>query len=232
MRSLFRAPALAAALLAAGFGAASAQQGPAAPAATPPASPGPTAAAPAGPPPVLSVLVIDVSALLQNSKAAKMVRSQMEEKQAEYRREIQRQEEQLRQQRDELQRQQASLSREAMEQKGREFQQRVGELDRNVQGKRQALERSNNDALEKIQEAMLKIIADIAKQRKVNLVFQRTEVVLFDPAFDITDEVLRRLDEDLPSLTVSFVTPTPPAAATPASPAQPQPTAGNRPRRR
>ncbi|MBV9858863.1 MAG: OmpH family outer membrane protein [Alphaproteobacteria bacterium] len=162
-------------------------------------------------------MVVDVQSLLQNSKAAKMVRTQLEQKRAEYAKEISHQEEILRQERDTLQRQQASLSPESLNQKGREFQQKVNDLDRNVQGKRQALEKSNGEALEKIQDAMLKIIADIAKERKANLVFQRAELVLFDQAFDVTDDVLQKLDEQLPTLTVNFATPV--AAAGPGGPA-------------
>ena len=183
-----------------------------------PAPPPPTPAqaspptAPPGLPSTLTVLVVDVQALLQNSKAAKMVRGQIEQKRNEYTKEISHQEETLRAERDALQRQQASLSPDALNQKGREFQQKVNDLERNVQGKRQALEKSNGDALSKIQEEMLKIIADIAKQRKANLVFQRTDLVLFDQSFDVTDEVLQKLDEQMPALTVDFVTPTPPPA--------------------
>jgi outer membrane protein len=148
-----------------------------------------------------------------------MVRQQIEQKRAEYAKEISHEEQALRQERDALQRQQASLSAEALNQKGREFQQKVNELDKSVQGKRQALERSNGEALEKIQGAMLKIITELAKDRKANLVFQRSELVLFDQAFDVTDEVLQKLDEQLPTMTVNFSppqgapTPAPAAAA-------------------
>jgi len=212
-----------------GVGSALAQQPPA----TPPAPAAPAPAAPAAsttPPAVptnLSVIVVDVQALLQNSKAAKMVREQIEGKRAEYAKEISHQEEVLRQERDTLQRQQASLSAEQLNAKGRDFQAKVNELDRDVQAKRQALERSNADALQKIQEVMVKIITDIAKDRKANLVFQRSELVLFDQGFDVTDEVLQKLDEQMPTLTVNFVAPVPAAtpdagaAAATQAPAQP-----------
>ena len=177
-----------------------------------PPEPPPTPAA-AG----LNILVVDVQSLLQNSKSAKMVRQQIEQKRAEYAKEISQQEEALRKERDALQRQQASLSAEALNQKGREFQAKVNELDRSVQAKRQALERSNAEALEKIQQAMLKIITDLAKDRKANLVFQRSELVLFDQGFDVTDQVLQKLDEQLPTLTVNFVAPV--ASNAPAEPA-------------
>jgi Skp family chaperone for outer membrane proteins len=205
-------------------GNAVAQQAPPAPAAPPEPSP----SAPLPSPQNLTVMVVDVQALLQNSKAAKMVRSQIEQKRGEYTKEISHQEELLRAERDALQRQQASLSPESLNQKGREFQQKVNELERNVQGKRQALEKSNGDALQKIQEEMLKIIADIAKQRKANLVFQRSDLVLFDQMFDVTDEVMQKLDEQMPTLTVEFVAPVPPSAsATPSASAPTNPPAPN-----
>jgi outer membrane protein len=192
--------------------------------APPPPAPFPTAQN-------LTVMVVDVQALLQNSKAAKLVRSQIEQKRGEYTKEISHQEESLRAERDALQRQQASLSPESLNQKGRDFQQKVNDLEKNVQGKRQALEKSNGDALQKIQEEMLKIIADIAKQRKANLVFQRTDLVLFDQAFDVTDEVLQKLDEQMPTLTVNFVAPVPPSAsASPPAPAAPSGSAAPTPK--
>jgi Skp family chaperone for outer membrane proteins len=204
-----------------------------APPATSPPAEAPQPPTPPAPLPTaqnLTVMVVDVQALLQNSKAAKMVRSQIEQKRGEYTKDISHQEESLRAERDALQRQQASLSPEVLNQKGRDFQQKVNDLERNVQGKRQALEKSNGDALQKIQEEMLKIIADIAKQRKSNLVFQRTDLVLFDQAFDVTDEVLQKLDEQLPTLSVNFVAPVPPSAsasspapAASGSPAPPNP---------
>lgn len=195
-----------------GVGGALAQQ-------TPPAPP-----APGAPPANLSVMVVDVQALLQNSKAAKMVRQQMEAKRADYAKDISHQEETLRQERDALQRQQPSLSPEQLNTKGREFQTKVNDLDKNVQAKRQALERSNADALEKIQEAMIKIITDIAKERKANLVFQRSQLVLFDQGFDVTDQVLQKLDEQMPTLNVDFVAPVvanAPAEGAPAAPTPP-----------
>ena len=203
------APLVAVFLISVAFGQAEAQQAPPSPAA----------------PPILNVLVVDVQSLLQNSKSAKMVRQQIEQKRSEYAKEISQQEEGLRRERDALQRQQASLSADALNKKGREFQQKVNELDHSVQAKRQTLEKSNAEALESIQSVILKIITEIAKDKKANLVFQRSELVLFDNSFDVTDQVLSKLDEQLPTLTVSFAAETPPAstsANTEAPPAKQQ----------
>jgi len=207
-----------------GIGGALAQQ----PQPAPPAQPAnPPAPAPAPAiPQTLSIMVVDVQALLQNSKAAKMVRQQIEGKRAEYAKDISHQEEALRQERDALQRQQSSLTAEQLNAKGREFQTKVNDLDRDVQAKRQALERSNADALQKIQEVMVKIITDIAKDRKANLVFQRTDLVLFDQGFDVTDQVLQKLDEQMPTMNVTFVAPVA-ANATDTNNPNPAPAAAN-----
>jgi outer membrane protein len=205
-----------------GIGGALAQQ----PQPAPPAQPGtPPAPVPAPIPQSLTIMVVDVQALLQNSKAAKMVRQQIEGKRADYAKEISHQEEALRQERDALQRQQSTLTAEQLNAKGREFQAKVNDLDRDVQAKRQALERSNADALQKIQEVMVKIITDIAKDRKANMVFQRTDLVLFDQGFDVTDQVLQKLDEQMPTMDVTFVAPVAANAPDPNNPAAttPQP---------
>ena len=226
------------ALLCSLAGSAFAQAPPAPPAPAPPGPAPSPPAPPATPPPnaapmPLTVMVVDVQALLQNSKAAKMVRGQIEQKRNEYTKEISHQEEALRAERDTLQRQQASMSADALNQKGREFQQKVNDLERNVQGKRQALEKSNGEALSKIQEQMLKIIADIAKDRKANLVFQRADLVLFDQSFDVTDEVLQKLDELMPTLTVDFTVPPPAATPNPPAPvAQPTAAAPAKPKKK
>jgi Skp family chaperone for outer membrane proteins len=204
------APLIVAVALGGLFAAAQAQQTPPAPAAAP------------APAPALNILVVDVQALLQNAKPAKMVRQQIEQKRNEFQKEMKSQEDVLRQEHDTLQRQQSSLSAEAFNQKGRDFQQKLNEFDKSMQSKRQILEKANSEAVEKINEVMLKIIADIAKERKANLVFLRSELVLFDQNFDVSDEVLQKLDDQLPALTVNFAAPVaanapggsnPPAAA-------------------
>lgn len=199
------------------LGSAQAQQKPPAPAAAPPP---PAPAATPATPRTLNVLVVDVQSLLQNSKSAKMVHDQLEAKRNEFQKDLSHQEELLKRERDTLQRQQASLSPEALSQKERLLQQKLADFDHNMQIKRQILEHANAEALQKIQGEMMKIITQIAKDRKANLVLQRSELVMFDQSFDVTDAVLQKLDEQLPTLAVNFVAPA--ATDTPtAAPARP-----------
>ena len=174
-------------------------------------SPAP-AASPATAPPSLNVLVVDVQALLRNSKSAKLAAQQIQQKKAEYAKDFQHREEALLRERDTLQRQQASLTPEALNKKAREFQQKANALEESAKATGDLLERANNEALESIQSVVFKIITEIAKERKANMVFQRSQLVLFDNGFDVTEQVLTKLDEQLPTLTVSFASETPASA--------------------
>jgi hypothetical protein len=63
------------------------------------------------------------------------------------------------------------------------------------------------------------IVTEMATEKNVNLVFQSTQLVIVRPSFNVTDTVLQKLDERLPSLSVNIVEE--PAANTPAPAAQP-----------
>jgi outer membrane protein len=200
---------------------AEAQQAPAAPAAgvsgTAPSAANP-AASTASPQP-LNVMVVNIQTLLRKSKAAGTVLQQLEQKRTEYAKEMSKQDEVLRHENETLQQQASSLSPDALNKKKQEIQQKLNEFDKNVQSKRQALERSNAEASQKIQTVVRDIITEMATERKVNLVFQSTQLVMFSPDFDVTDTVLQKLDERLPSLTVNVVEE--PMANGPAPAAQP-----------
>lgn len=170
----------------------------------------------------LTVIVVDIQKLMQDSKAARMVRNQIEQKRLQYAREISRQEQTLRTERDVLQREQATLSPKVLSARGHAYQEKVNALERSVQEKRQALEKSNGEAITRIQQVILQILADIMAQRKANLVLPRSDILLFDKKFDVTDQVLQQLDQRLPALTVSFAAPAAPAK--PAARAHPAPT--------
>ena len=124
-------------------------------------------------------------------------------------------ENELQQMRDQLERERNTLSSDAFSAKTREYQQRFDALDRTVQGQRQALQKSYNEAMTKIENTALQIIAQVASEHKANMVLTRAAVLFAANNLDITAEVTKRLDAQLPSMQVklpaSVVTPPAPA---------------------
>jgi Skp family chaperone for outer membrane proteins len=165
-------------------------------------------------PPV--VLVIDINQIMRTAKAAKSVQSQLEKTQAAYQQQITKQEEDLRAQDQELARQRTILAADAFADRRKQFEQKVGDVQKDVQSKRKALDQSYNDAMGKVQAAMVEIVSQIATEKRANLVLPKSEVVLVDKNIDFTEETLKRLDVKLPDVKVN----PPSTTAAPATAAQ------------
>jgi outer membrane protein len=165
----------------------------------------------------LNIMVVDVQSLFQQSKAARAVGHQIDAKREEYRKEMAAAAQKLNKEKDTLQRAQGSLSPAALNKKEIKFQQEVSAFNVLYKGKAEALQKSGNEALGKIQQAILQIIRKVAQQRKADLVFQRGQLLYWDQSFDVTAEVLKQLDKELPTLAVSFSAAAPPPARPPSA---------------
>jgi outer membrane protein len=152
----------------------------------------------------LVVVVVDTTRVLQESKAGKTIQSQMQQQVSVYQKTITKQDEELSAAQQDLQRQQTILAQDAFAVKLKEFDQRVNDARKRAQEAQQSLTESQRGAVATVEDAMLHIVADLAKERGANLVLNKSTVVMFDTHFDVTDDIIKRLDEKLPAVTVSF----------------------------
>jgi Skp family chaperone for outer membrane proteins len=171
----------------------------------------------------LVVLVVDARRVMIDSKAGKAIQMQMQQQFASYQKNISQQEQELVSAQQELQRQQTILSQDAFAAKAKEFDQRIADARRKAQEAQGELARAEGQAQDKERLALQEILASIAKEHSANIILDKSTVLLFDSHFEITDEVMKRLDEKLPNVTVVFSSPgTPvPAAQPPAKAATP-----------
>jgi outer membrane protein len=146
------------------------------------------------------IITVDVQQILNNSQVAKNIQNQMSERTDRITKEVAAQENELRRTQDELERQRTVLSTDSFNARMRDFQQRYDALDHGVQTTRQSLQQAYNDAMTKVETTALQIIADIAGERKANLVVTKAAVLFEAQTLDITQEVIRRLDEKLPEV--------------------------------
>ncbi len=80
------------------------------------------------------------------------------------------------------------------------FEQEVKKSQQAIVDKGVALEKSKLEALKAIQSEIAKITADIADEKKLQIVVDRKFVVIAEQSLDITEEVLKRLDEKVKSI--------------------------------
>ncbi|HXP12803.1 MAG TPA: OmpH family outer membrane protein, partial [Stellaceae bacterium] len=115
-------------------------------------------------PPV--IIIADINQILRDAKAAKDVQVQLDKAMMGYSKAVTAQENELQKMRDELERQRATLTPDAFSARARAYQQRFDSLDHSVQANRQAMQQSYNEAMTKVENTALQIVAEIAAERK------------------------------------------------------------------
>ena len=167
---------------------------------------GPLPAQPA-PLPAPVILIVDLQQILQEAKAAKGVQAIINQEYSSYTKEVSQQEDELQKARGDLERQRTILAPEAFNTRARDLQQRYDELGQVVQGRRQSLQQSLNEAMLQVKNAALAVIADIVKERKANLVIEKQAVVFEADGMDVTADAVARLDQKLTSVPVNLPKP-------------------------
>jgi outer membrane protein len=162
------------------------------------------------------ILIVDLQQILQDAKAAKGVQAIINQEYSSYTKEVAQQEDELQKARAELERQRTVLAPDAFNTRARDLQQRYDELGQVVQGRRQSLQQSLNEAMLQVKNAALSVIADIVKERKANLVIEKQAVVFEADGMDVTADAVARLDQKLASVPVNLPKPDGEGAAKPA----------------
>jgi len=150
------------------------------------------------------VVVVDMVQIMRDAKAAKEIQAQVDKEMNAYKQEVQKREDELRAMRTELERQRTVLAPEVFNVRSQEYQRQYAALDSDVQAKQRAMQQSYGDAMTKVENVALQIIADVAKERKANMVVAKAALLYMDDGLDVTAEVTRRLNEKVPTMAVNL----------------------------
>ncbi|MDA0231588.1 MAG: OmpH family outer membrane protein [Proteobacteria bacterium] len=150
------------------------------------------------------IAVVELQAIMSDAAAAKSVKAQIEGKRTQYQVEITSEEARLRELEQELARQRSVLSPEAYAARRREFEGDVAAVQRIVVDRRRELDQAYAGGVRQLQVELSNIIAEIATERGITLVIPEVQTLFVDKSLRISREVLRRLDERLPDLTLKF----------------------------
>ncbi len=153
------------------------------------------------------IAVIDAQRINRDAQALKAARQQLEQFRFNFQSEIVKEEEQLRAEEQELGRQRAVLTPEVFQQRSQAFQGKVMELQRRIQERSQSLDRMLGGVRDQVTQEVVAIMKQLSTERGFNMVIDRAQLQMpVEDRFEITAEVLKRLDQRLPTVTV-----TPPA---------------------
>ena len=138
---------------------------------------------------------IDLVEVLRQSTATTSVRALLDEKRAQFQEEFAAREVDLMAREKALQSKRDVMSAEAFGEEVRLFQAEVADVQREIQRKRKSLDNAFQQAQDKLRDLALEIVGDVAKERKLDLVLNRDNVLIFRNQLDLTTIVLERLNE-------------------------------------
>ena len=150
------------------------------------------------------IAIVEIQAIMRDAIAVKSIKVQIESKRSQYQVKISAEETRLRKFEQELARQRSVLSPEAYAKRRREFEADVATVQRIVVDRRRELDQAYAGGVRKVQVEVSKIIAEIAADRGITLVVPEAQTLFVDNQLRISREVLERLDERLPDLTLEF----------------------------
>lgn len=172
------------------------------------------------------IAILDVERVLTQSEAGKNALKQITDQRKRYQDEISKAEDQLRNEERDLVQSRATLAADAFDEKRRAFERKVQDTQRLVQQRSGTIDGMMRNAREQIGKAALAALQELIKERGFNVVLDRKQIVATDPGLEVTDEVLSRVNQRLPSIKVEGAaaapTPTPPKPNQGAAPAAPK----------
>ena len=153
------------------------------------------------------IAVLDVQQVLRRAAAAKGIREIMEARRKKFEKEISEERLQLQGEETQLRKQSTILSPEAMSNKRRVLENKVSDLRRKAEQKRGILNRAFNGATRELRQEIAKVLADLMKEQNITITLARKAVLVFDQRLNVTEEVLKRLDKNLPNVKIDIRNP-------------------------
>ena len=154
----------------------------------------------------VSLAVVDFRGVLSKSEAARNIRSVVDEKRQELRKYFLEVENSLRDEQKDLSKKRSIVTAEAFEQRARKLKEKAQSAQKLAQTSNQKLKKSFDQAMDKVQKELLRIVAEVAEESGVGVVLFRSAIVIAVKKLDISKEVLQRLNKKLPEVKVRFET--------------------------
>jgi len=151
-----------------------------------------------------SIAVVDVQLLLTDSNAAKSIQGQVQKEREKLQAEFSGYETKLRESEKLLVEQRDTMTPEEFTKKRDAFQASLQETGGLVQKKKRTLENAMVKATSKLRNEILKIVAAMAEENKYDIVLTRQNIVLVAKTYDITDQVMKSVNEKVGQITLEM----------------------------
>ena len=154
--------------------------------------------------PNTSIAIVDLNLILSESKAAKDATKQFEIIQKNTEEEIIKSDKEMLEERNKLIEQQSVIAPEAFELKAKDYEKKLQNYQSEKQNKLRSLEGVLQNARNNILENVKPILEELSKELGVTVILEKNSVLLSATNMDITDDVIKKLNKELPKIKVSL----------------------------
>lgn len=158
------------------------------------AAPAPAASIP------VAIGIVNVQEVVKKSTAGQSLKKQADALRKQNQAELLAEDKKLRAEYDQLNQQKSKMAEADWQQKAQAFQVKQNAFRQGAQQKSKAFENAYNTAQKQIFETLQKIIGDIAVQKRLTLVLNKSVVIVSAQAWDISDSALAQLNKVLPAV--------------------------------
>ena len=154
--------------------------------------------------PNTSIAIVDLNLILSESKAAKGATKDFEKIQKDTESEIVESDKLMLDERNKLIEQQSVIAPEAFEVKAQDYEKKLQNYQAEKQNKLRKLEGVLQKARNEILENVKPILEELSKELGVTVILEKNSVLLSATNMDITDQVIKKLNKELPNIKVSL----------------------------
>lgn len=149
-----------------------------------------------------TIAVVDVDAILSQSKAAKSLKAQVDKKRKSFLDSVKEEEDKLRKEQKEIEGKRDSLSKEELVKKAQEFEKGRLNARKSIQEQKSKLDKAYSKSMNMLTKVIFEVCQEIADEREIDLVITRQNIIVGNMSLDITKDVLERLNKKLPNVSL------------------------------
>ncbi len=151
---------------------------------------------------IQSIGVIDAQKIYLEATAVKTLQQNIDRQRDTFQGELREKEKVLREADQELARQRAILSAEAFNKRRKDLETQVSALQNEVRSRKDKLDKVFAEGMRQVRAVLIEVSKEIAEQKKLFLLIEKSSVVLVRPELEHTEEALRMLNQRLPKVTL------------------------------
>jgi Skp family chaperone for outer membrane proteins len=148
----------------------------------------------------LSIAVVDVEKILAESKAAQSLQTQLQAKKESFQKEFSEKEKQLKSAENTLISEKEKLSAEEFAKKRKSYEEKVIQTRKEFQKSRASLDAGLSKAMLELRKSIVEAAAKVANDKSYDVVLTRESVLIAEKALDITDDVLKAINEKVTNI--------------------------------